>query len=73
MSDTDARLLRQFELFKVRRRKSSLSYTNRSWRSYDAGHLIVDLGDQTAEVFLVVAGTVRAIIRSREGKDIVFW
>jgi CRP/FNR family cyclic AMP-dependent transcriptional regulator len=42
------------------------------WRRFDAGTEILSHQDDTSDVYFVVAGTVRVVIASIQGKDTVF-
>jgi CRP-like cAMP-binding protein len=42
------------------------------WRDYDAGELILSYHDPSTEVFFLMAGKVRVIIYSGEGKAVLF-
>jgi CRP-like cAMP-binding protein len=41
------------------------------WRRYDDGEIIVDYGDETSDVYFIIAGEVRILIRTLAGKEII--
>ncbi len=42
-----------------------------SWASYDPGALVVDFDDVSADVFFVISGSVRAVIRTAGGREVI--
>ncbi len=42
------------------------------WKRYSAGQQIISHLDESTDVFLVIEGTVRVVIYSREGKEVAF-
>jgi CRP-like cAMP-binding protein len=42
-----------------------------NWRRYDDGETIVDYEDATSDVYLIVSGEVRVLIRTQAGKEII--
>ncbi|MCP4328587.1 MAG: Crp/Fnr family transcriptional regulator [Alphaproteobacteria bacterium] len=43
-----------------------------AWRTYGAGEIVVGESDGTTDVFFIVGGTVRVVIYSEEGKEVIF-
>lgn len=41
------------------------------WRRYDDGELVVDFEDESSDVYFIIAGEVRVLIRTLAGKEII--
>jgi CRP-like cAMP-binding protein len=41
------------------------------WRRFDDGEIVVDYEDQSSDVYFIVAGEVRVLIRTPAGKEII--
>jgi CRP-like cAMP-binding protein len=41
------------------------------WRRYDVGELVVDFEDESSDVYFIIAGEVRVLIRTVAGKEII--
>ena len=42
-----------------------------NWRRYDDGEIVVDYEDETSDVYFIIAGEVRVLIRTSAGKEII--
>jgi len=42
-----------------------------AWRRYDDGELVVDYEDESSDVYFIIAGEVRILIRTMAGKEII--
>ncbi len=42
-----------------------------TWRKYDDGEVVVDYEDQTSDVYFIISGEVRILIRTAAGKEII--
>ena len=42
-----------------------------NWRRYDDGEVVVDYEDETSDVYFIIAGEVRVLIRTSAGKEII--
>lgn len=42
-----------------------------SWRRYDEGEIVIDYEDDSSEVYFIVTGDVRILIRTAAGKEII--
>jgi CRP/FNR family cyclic AMP-dependent transcriptional regulator len=42
-----------------------------SWKKYDEGEIVIDYEDDSSEVYFIVAGDVRILIRTAAGKEII--
>ncbi len=42
-----------------------------SWATYDPGALVVDFDDVSADVFFIISGSVRAVIRTAGGREVI--
>ncbi len=42
-----------------------------AWRRFDDGETIVDYEDETSDVYFIVSGEVRVLIRTQAGKEII--
>ncbi len=42
-----------------------------NWRRYDDGEIVVDYEDATSDVYFIIAGEVRVLIRTSAGKEII--
>lgn len=42
-----------------------------AWRRYDEGEIVVDFEDSSADVFFILSGDVRVLIRTPAGKEVV--
>lgn len=42
-----------------------------AWRRYDDGELVLDYEDESSDVYFIVAGEVRILIRTMAGKEII--
>lgn len=41
------------------------------WRRYDDGELVVDFEDESSDVYFIISGEVRILIRTMAGKEII--
>jgi CRP/FNR family transcriptional regulator, cyclic AMP receptor protein len=63
---TDIALFRDAEPEIVRR------FSGReTWASYDPGSLVVDFDDVSTDVFFIVSGAVRAVVRTAGGREVI--
>jgi CRP/FNR family cyclic AMP-dependent transcriptional regulator len=42
-----------------------------NWRRYDDGEVVVDYEDESSDVYFIIAGEVRVLIRTSAGKEII--
>jgi CRP/FNR family transcriptional regulator, cyclic AMP receptor protein len=42
-----------------------------NWRRYDDGEVVVDYEDETSDVYFIIAGEMRVLIRTSAGKEII--
>jgi CRP-like cAMP-binding protein len=42
-----------------------------NWRRYDDGEVVVDYEDESSDVYFIIAGEVRVLIRTSSGKEII--
>jgi CRP-like cAMP-binding protein len=42
-----------------------------SWASYEPGSLVVDFDDVSTDVFFIVTGSVRAVVRTAGGREVI--
>ncbi len=42
-----------------------------NWKRYDHGEIIVDYEDETSDVFFIISGEVRILIRTASGKELI--
>lgn len=42
-----------------------------AWRKYDDGEVVVDYEDQSSDVYFIISGEVRILIRTAAGKEII--
>ena len=42
-----------------------------TWRRYDEGEIVVDYEDETSDVYFIIAGEVRILIRTQAGKEMI--
>ncbi len=42
-----------------------------AWRRYDEGELVVDFEDESSDVYFIISGEVRILIRTLAGKEII--
>jgi CRP-like cAMP-binding protein len=42
-----------------------------AWKRYDEGEIIVDYEDETSDVYFIIAGDVRVLIRTASGKEVI--
>jgi CRP-like cAMP-binding protein len=42
-----------------------------AWRRYDDGEVVVDYEDESSDVYFIIAGEVRILIRTAAGKEII--
>lgn len=42
-----------------------------NWRRFDDGELVVDFEDDSSDVYFIIAGEVRILIRTQAGKEII--
>src|SRR3984885_1574357 len=42
-----------------------------NWRRYDEGETVVDYEDESSDVYFIIAGEVRVLIRTTAGKEII--
>ena len=42
-----------------------------AWRRYDEGEIVIDYEDESTEVYFIVSGDVRILIRTAAGKEII--
>ncbi|MEJ0051985.1 MAG: Crp/Fnr family transcriptional regulator [Methylovirgula sp.] len=42
-----------------------------TWRRYDEGEVVIDYEDETSDVYFIIAGEVRILIRTQAGKEVI--
>ena len=42
-----------------------------SWKKYDDGEVVVDYEDRSTDVYFIISGEVRVLIRTAAGKEII--
>src|ERR1700730_18036834 len=42
------------------------------WRRYNGEEIVVDYEDESSDVYLIISGEVRVLIRTAAGKEIIF-
>lgn len=42
-----------------------------AWRRYDAGEIVVDFADKSSDVYFIISGDVRVLIRTVAGREII--
>lgn len=42
-----------------------------NWRKYGEGEILVDFEDETADVYFIISGEVRILIRTQAGKEVI--
>ena len=41
------------------------------WRRFDEGEVVIDYEDETSDVYFIIAGEVRILIRTQAGKEVI--
>jgi CRP-like cAMP-binding protein len=70
--DDQFTIIRRFPLFEGAPAESMARFFSRAyWRNYAAGEVVVDLSDETDEVFFISEGTLRVVIRTSFGYEAI--